>query len=134
MALKRHRRFGGLHSMGPVAVRPLAAYTILTDRADGTLWVLQHDATLEHVVLSDDTAEALARSDKYVYAARSGPVVGTSRLLVRGGRLGYEPLDEPASQSKPLTRIGNVSRRFLEIKSPAGHLPPAALAFEEHGV
>lgn len=79
-----------------VRIPPIPRGIVLTDRDDGTLWILTHN-TVEsspdgdgHVSIKDTFA---LTQDHRIYTANEGPVLGehgTIRLLVRGGRLGYE--------------------------------------------
>lgn len=106
-----------LRSFSQVRSPPVPPYIILTDRADGTLWLLSHDVTGEHVAISDGV-NLLDLSDYVVYPANSGPVVPDTpsnpiaqksehkRLLVRGGYLGYENVPDATEQGRVMTRRG----------------------------
>ncbi len=132
---KRASRVWGYYDLGPVQIPPFPVRIILTDRDDGTLWVLTHDADREHVVLSDvfptDTLYT-------IYGPYDGPIVGTNpriQLLVRDGRLGYEQDDNPPwlndrDQARVLSRRA-ANTTYTEIVVPSGWLYPDALAFED---
>lgn len=83
-------RIQGYTNMGKVRVPVLPQFMVLEDRADGTEWYLSHDGGHTHFAIN---SAAIPYSDVVRYAAYEGPVMGTNptiRLLVRGGRLGYE--------------------------------------------
>lgn len=103
-------------------------HTILTDRDDGSLWVLSHSEDGYRVSLrSIDEALPVNREwwDAYVYPVNEGPAltkVPGVFLIVRGGRLGY---DAPGlsmgvvskRKRRLLTRRG-MSQRTYEIVKP----------------
>ena len=125
--------------MGRVRVPPLPSRIVLTDRADGTLWILTHEADGSHVGI-ESTIPANAK-DLHTYPANVGPVLPTvpeARLLVRGGFLGYEETALPRAttdrdQARILTRRG-VQSIVLEVREPAAGITAAErnmLAFEQ---
>ena len=127
-----------LWDLGPFRGR-LPQVTVMIDRADGTLWALQH-------TLDPPTADGLGYvsisdvlptwPDKLIYAAFDGPILSNDprvRLLVRGGMLGYEIETLPGyftdrDQARVTTRRGwaNESR---EIILPVGWRPGDTLAW-----
>lgn len=99
--------------LGFAAVPALPQFIVLTDRDDGTQWVLSHSADRYRISLRtvDEALRANpAWQDAKFYEADQGPVLATEprvQLLVRGGRLGYEIETLPKG-------VGSVSpRRFL---------------------
>lgn len=115
---------------------PLPQFIVLTDRADGTLWVLSHDITGEYIAINDlgllinpAVSSTIRRTDFLVYGAFDGPIVPDrptnpvgqnakqKRLLVRGGYLGYEDTEPKVEQGRVMTRR-SVSRILREIIVP----------------
>lgn len=111
---------------------PFPQFVVLTDRADGTLWVLSHDTTGEYVAINDAglvIGGSLTHKDFTVYSAFGGPVVADTpsnpvaqrasqkRLLVRGGYLGYEDVTDELEQARVMTRRG-MSRIIRRIFVP----------------
>lgn len=108
--MTRRRRLQGYTDLGPVQVPPRPRYIIMTDRADGTKWLLTHN-----LVDGPDADGRIALSntlpttpDKVVYGAYEGPYVQEStheqgspvlRLLVREGHLGYEEIGSVETRS-----------------------------------
>lgn len=100
-----------------IRIPPIPRGMVLTDRDDGTLWQLKQNTTEDspdgagHVSITDVYA---VNQDHRVYAAYDGPLLGehgTIRLLIRGGRIGYEmvswgPGTSDISQSPVYTRNG----------------------------
>lgn len=94
------RTINGYLDMGKIRIPPLPEQIVMTDRADGTLWLLSHNNT----ILSDDRYGYISinsafdtRNDVVIYPAYEGPLVlagdppeTTIRLLIRGALLGYE--------------------------------------------
>ena len=79
-------------------IPPLPPFVILEDRADGTLWILSHRESDDRFkITSQDVAiPAHLRAQYRVYGPLEGPILewggGLIRLLIRGGRIGYEVL------------------------------------------
>lgn len=113
---------------------PLPVFIVLTDRADGTLWVLTHDSTGEYVAINDEgllinsaVSPTLEFSDFRVFPAFEGPVVpdnpsnpigqkaAQKRLLVNGGYLGYEDIEPETEQGRVMTRrsVSRILRRIF---------------------
>lgn len=86
----------GYTDMGPIQIPTLPTYIVLTDRADGKLWLLEYSTT----TLNADGAgyvgitTVLPTNRPYItFAANEEPYFpGTplTRLIVRGGYLGAE--------------------------------------------
>ncbi len=122
-----------------IRIPPTPAFVVLTDRDDGTEWVLSHDSTGEYVAINDAglVKGGDARfnwQDIILYGPYDGPIVPSPsrnrhyelatkvRLLVRGGFLGYEEINPSQSYGEPtqariLTRRG-LSRTIREIIVP----------------
>ncbi len=115
-------------------VPPLPPFIVLTDRDDGTLWVLSHDSTGEYVAINDEgllvnSAVSLTKKfpDYVVYPPFDGPVIADpptnpyaqanrqKRLLVRGGYLGYEDIEPEVEQGRVMTRrrMSRILRRII---------------------
>jgi hypothetical protein len=119
-------------TLGPYnipAIPPRPRFVVLTDRDDGTLWVLSHDTTGNYVAINDRGLLRVgdittAYTDVTVYGPYDGPYLPGHpelRLLVRGGYLGFEKVT-PAQvqQARILTRRG-VSGTLREIVAPVGY-------------
>ncbi len=129
------RRVFGYYDLGPVQIPPFPTRIILTDREDGTLWVLSHDEEREHVMITDTFP-----TDRHytIYGPWDGPTLGTHprvQLLIRNGQLGYEQDDNPVwlrdrDQARILSRRGRTTT-YTEIVVPEGWAYPDALAFED---
>lgn len=112
---------------------PLPQMIVMTDRADGKRWLLSHNTSHStpdghgHVSINDTFID---NGDIVEFGPYEGPVVNDAvneiKLLIRGGRLGYEV--EPATsgirdrrQMRVLSRKG-LTTDFREIIVPAGWL------------
>ncbi len=113
---------------------PFPPFTVLTDRADGTLWVLSHDVTGEYVAINDQgllinpvVSSTIMFPDFTVYPAYQGPIIPDEpsnpygqaakqkRLLVRNGYLGYEDIEPEVEQGRVMTRrrMSRILRRII---------------------
>lgn len=66
---------------------------VLTDRDDGKLWRLSLVNAEERFAINDVPASRKQTGHTITYGPYAGPVLGTNprlRLLIRGGRFGYE--------------------------------------------
>lgn len=102
---------------------------ILTDRANGTLWLLSHNTVedspddLGHVAITDVIPTSVQAT---TYLPGEEPVMGeqyTIRLIVRAGRLGYEVVSYPqgitdTDRAPILTRNLTTKRTISEITVP----------------
>lgn len=119
-----------------VRIPALPEFKVLTDRDDGTLWVLSHDITGEYIAINDEgllinsaISSIRKRTEYHIYGPFDGPIVpdrpsnpygqaaAQKRLLVRGGYLGYEATEPEVEQSRVMTRR-KVSRILREIIVP----------------
>ena len=114
-----------------MAWRSFPSLTILTDRADGKLWLLTHDVTGEYVAINDQVSfiyiVAGPQLTYVIYPAAEGPVIPDAptnpigqkakqkRLLVRGGFLGYEDIENEVETGRAMTRreMSRVLRRIV---------------------
>jgi hypothetical protein len=137
-----------LWDLGPFRGR-LPQYVVLTDRANGKLWVLQHvlptpcpppeegEPPCVEGPIAISLSEVIPTTpDKLIYAPFDGPVLDTNpriRLLASGGVLTYEVEQLPfpttdRKQAPILTRRG-VSKEAMQITLPEGWKPGDALAW-----
>lgn len=125
----------GYTDFGGIRIPALPGNHVLTDRADGTLWMLQHDVTGGWISITDTWP---SRYFEYrVYEPYNGPVFQghpTIQLLVRDGYLGYEvtPLDsmiQDMDNTRLLTRRGN-SQTLRELVVPDDWVDGEVLAWE----
>ena len=102
-------------------------FTVLTDRDDGTRWLLQYNTVIAapdafgHISITDTFT---LRKDMRIYPAWDEPAVpgggGRVRLFVRGGRLGMDYDDSfrvDRDQHRIMARLG-LQREFREIILP----------------
>ena len=82
--------------LGPTLYYSMPSFVGLTDRDDGTVWYLSHRVDDQRFSITTATAAPKHMLGARVYAANDGPLVSWKkggpllRLLVRGGRIGYE--------------------------------------------
>lgn len=111
-------------TLGTPTPKNLPSFIILTDRDDGTQWVLWHDQSENRIGISDNLPSDWNAGNTRLYPADQGPILlgrPRVRLLVRGGRLGMEVTDPlprqyaaDIDQERIMSRIGNV-RYCLEV-------------------
>lgn len=127
------RRWNPLGAHNRVRIPPLPQQIIMTDRDDGTLWLLTYSG--DHIAIN---SVFNARNDTTTYGPYDGPILSDGehndvRLLVRGGYLGYEADPAPPNrfQARVMARLG-VSRTFFEIIVPSTWVgSPDVLGYEE---
>lgn len=123
-----------------VRIPPFPPAFVLTDRADGKLWLLTHNLTEAspdgegYISITDVIPAVWYRLlEIQTFPADDGPVVNTdpvSRLLIRGGDLGFEILDFSVqgtaydrSERLIQTRKG-VTRKTRRIHQPSTSWAP----------
>ena len=78
-------------------VPPLPPVIQMQDRQDGTWWTLTHRQSDNRWAINDDPLPFAIRGQVQRWGPYDGPTVdwgkGTIRLLIRGGRIGYEVVD-----------------------------------------
>lgn len=123
-------------------IPPLSARVVLTDRADGVLWLLSFTTTppaadgLGYISINSTLPGSPDQGNYTVYGAYSGPVVTWvstpvehsqgvdpspnvfARLLVRGGFLGFEAIPDRVSGGRVVPRR-RVERGVREIIRPS---------------
>lgn len=127
------RRWNPLGAHNRVRIPPLPQQIIMTDRADGTLWLLSYSG--DFVSINNVFS---ARNDTTIYGPYDGPILADGdrvdcKLLIRGGYLGYEAELAPPnrSQARVMARMG-VARIFQEIIVPSTWVgSPDVLGYEE---
>jgi hypothetical protein len=90
MTHRSRRQVMGYVDYGSAAIPPLPDGVVLTDRDDGTLWLVSHDMTVPDamVTITDTWPTRLKVS---IYPANEGPYIGPNAMLfVRGGLLGID--------------------------------------------
>lgn len=84
----------GFSDLGPIEIAPVAQAFVLTDRADGSLWLVSLNTTFPtRLSIVDDFGTMQRREGVKIYEAADGPVFGINgqyRLMLRGGRIGVE--------------------------------------------
>lgn len=118
------RRVRSFTDMGALLLSHLRQGIILTDRDDGTEWLLSFNDALYETddglgYFSIDTAIPHGL-DVYTYEAYGEPTfTGGFRLLVRGGYLGYEIVDWDTGTTKRVLGIDGFRAVFREIIVPS---------------
>jgi len=91
---------------------------LMEDREDGTLWQLTHRRSDDRFAIRDDEVPRFLLGWVSRFGPSDGPYVRAAgralRLLVRGGRLGYE-VAPMHSSSRVLTRRGLEKTYYLEV-------------------
>lgn len=112
---------GGGTWMGGTFLPVFTQFMILTDREDGTLWLLTHyvtEAGRDYFAITD---EWNARKQPLVeYGPYDGPYLPNHphlRFFIRGGRIGYEEI-EGANQSQRILSRKLMQRHTLEVLVP----------------
>lgn len=113
---------GSYIDFGTLRIPPIPQGIVLTDRDDGTLWLLSYSTAEEsedglgYISINDAIPPA---RERYVYDAYDEPKFhGTFRLLVRGGYLGYELIPRDPGTTKPVFAVKAASRSYREIYVP----------------
>lgn len=130
--IRDRRTVHGYTDIGRIRIPPLPQYIVMTDRADGTRWLLTYnlsegpdgDGRISITDMLPSTPDVL------LFGPYDGPYLdGTDqqgrpiiRLLIRSGRLGYEQVMIQGITSianvRILTRLG-LSHIFREIIIPS---------------
>lgn len=127
-------------------IPPLSTRVVLTDRADGTLWLLSFSTTpagpdgLGYISILTPPPDRPDQGNYTVYGPSSGPVVSWvstpvahsqgvdprpevfARLLVRGGYLGFEAIPDRIYGRRVVPRK-RVERGVREIIRPSTYTP-----------
>jgi len=86
----------GYSDLGRLIIPVLPSPIILTDRDDGTLWVLSFDTSAPtvdgygHISINSDIRYFQRNEVAKVYPADDGPVLGPYVLFIRAGRIGLD--------------------------------------------
>jgi DNA-binding beta-propeller fold protein YncE len=90
----------GYTDFGGIKIPPNAPAVVLTDRADGTLYLVSFNTTNSVLRLSLNTSYSTIsrREGIRIYEANDGPYVdedGRYKLIVRSGRIGFDYIPYP---------------------------------------
>lgn len=90
----------GYSDLGPVQIPPYPQIVVLTDRADGSQWLVSFNATTsipERLSISSIFASIQKSEGARVYGIDDGPYIGNGdyKLIIRGGRIGLEYIPFP---------------------------------------
>lgn len=109
--------------LGAMIVPTLTEFMVLTDRDDGTLWLLTH-ALIEDRDYFAITDQWKARKQPVrIYGPYEGPYLPEHpelRFFVRGGRIGYEVTDLLMQTQRILSRK-QMQHYTLEVFVPASY-------------
>lgn len=114
--------------MGPIIIPNRPSFVILTDRADGSAWMLTYnnDSGIERLSITQPPLNYRNEGAR-IYDANNGPVLdedGEYSVIVRGGRVGIEYTPFPVSivgrDDAPTyaRKAGNNSRRIVIDPAP----------------
>lgn len=86
---------GGYTDLGPIQIPPMPTAIVLTDRANGSLWLLSFNPTSNHLSINNDFATIRNREGVVIYdgTAGVGPAFdesGEFRIFIRNGHIGLE--------------------------------------------
>lgn len=122
----RRNRWGT--DMGPPRIPPQPAFVVMTDRADGTEYVLNHTTSPYRLTLNDSLPTGVQALEIHRFGAYEGPYlyrqgVPVVRLGVRSTRLLYEVVDAfqdaYTTTPAPTSRV-TFNRAWLRLLLPAG--------------
>lgn len=125
--MKSRRMVMGYTDLGRI-LRGFREGIVMTDRDDGTLWLVSHDPNA--VTVTPDGYGRFSLNTEFeepvkIYGPYEGPMLAangfTVRLLVRGSRFGYDTLPNMTSSGRILTRRGNATPvREVYVPQPFG--------------
>lgn len=119
-----YRRYlrSGYTDLGSIQIPPRPQGIVLTDRNDGSLWLLSFSTNPRERLSIVNTYSTIQRSEGVtIYGPYEGPVMdedGEFQLMLRGGRLGFDYRPFPVgTQAKdnmvPYARISRDQRQLL---------------------
>lgn len=99
----------GYSNLGPIQIPPRPQAIVLTDRADGSLWMVSFNTTApERLSINSDYSTIRNLEGVRLYAADDGPKMdedGEYSLIIRGGHIGFDynpfPRYETARDDSP---------------------------------
>lgn len=127
------RQINGYVDMGQPQIPPRPNYIVMTDRSNGTDYVLAYTGGTGTATIAPSAT--MPRSpDVSRFGAYDGPYLnGAVRLYMSGGTLtgeAIDPADLPVNTPRVFARKGN-SRLLLEVLAPEGWEPGDALTYTE---
>jgi hypothetical protein len=120
--VKNRRLRSGYSNLGPIQIPPRAAAFVLTDRDDGTLYLVSFNTdTVERLSINTNYASIQRREGVRIYEADDGPYMDEDheyRIFVRAGRIGleYTPSERAISdidQAPPYARKTNDEEEII---------------------
>lgn len=115
---------GGYTDFGSIQIPPLSPAIVLTDRADGSLWLLSFNSTFERLSINSDFSTIKNKEGVRIYEANLGPAMdedGEFTIFVRSGRVGidYNPFPRPviAYDNAPPYARQSASQRQMKISA-----------------
>lgn len=116
----------GLWPMGRPRVPPLPQAIIMTDRSNGTLYMLGQTGSPGSLVFTLTTS-LWQHPDRVIFGPEEGPYLPLEdrsvRLYINGGNFLGEFYDPPYLQSPRVLTRRAWQRRLLEVTAPAGWKP-----------
>lgn len=134
MTYWNRRLRSGYSDLGPIQIPPMGEAIVLTDRADGTRWLVSFNSTApERLSISSDYSTIQRREGVRIYAADDGPKMdedGQFTLIIRRGQIGFDytpfPRKVTARDDAPPYSRQNAAQRVQRKLSMNG-LDPAIL-------
>lgn len=88
------RLFTGYSDLGPIQIPPRPQAIVLTDRANGTLWMISfNNGPPERLSINSVYSTIQIKEGVRLYDANDGPKMdedGEYTLIIRNGRIGFE--------------------------------------------
>lgn len=113
----------GYSDLGPISIPPHGVAFVLTDRADGTKYLVSYNITSAVERLSINTVYSTIQKKEGVriYAADDGPYMdedGQYRIFVRAGRIGLDYAEFPRAvvdedQAPPYSRTPSTQQKLI---------------------
>lgn len=120
--MRERRRIHGYTDFGRIQIPTRPSAIILTDRADGTQWLVSFNTTApERLSINDAFSTIQRREGARVYEANDGPKLdedGQFTLIIRGGHIGVEFTEFPRpvtarDDQPPYARTTSAFRQLL---------------------
>lgn len=118
----QRRRTNGFSDLGSIQIPPRPQAIVLTDRADGSRWLVSFNTTSpERLSISSDYSTIQKREGFRIYEANDGPKMdedGEYTLIVRSGHIGfdYTPFvrgEIARDDSPPFARQASAQRELI---------------------
>lgn len=112
---------GGYTDLGRIQIPPLSPAIVLTDRTDGSLWLLSfNNSGTDQLSINSDFSAIQRKEGVRIYEASTGPAMdedGEFTIFVRSGRIGidFNPFPRPVvayDNAPPYARQSSAQRQM----------------------